>query len=95
MRTEFRTQAPCALGLQSQLHSDYKSITTLKALIGCDLNGLVIFALEFFTGCIWDKQICEQSSNVLETLKLKGYIKDGDAIMADKGSTIREELGKL
>lgn len=95
--TEFRTQAPCALGLQSQLYSDYKSSTTLKALIGCDPNGSVIFASELFTGCISDKQICEQSGfyNVLETLKLQGYIKDGDAIMADKGFTIREELSKL
>lgn len=87
--TEFRTQAPCILGSQS----DYKSSsTTLKALIGCDPNGS-----ELFKGCISDKQIFEQSGfyNVLETLKLKGYMKDGDAIMADKGFTIREELSKL
>lgn len=95
--TEFRTQSPCALGLQSQLYSDYKSSTTLKALIGCDPNGSVIFASELFTGCISDKQICEQSGfyNVLESLKLEGYVKDGDAIMADKGFTIREELSNL
>lgn len=95
--TEFRTQAPCALGLQSQLYSDYKSNTTLMALIGCDLNGSVIFASELFTGCISDKQIFEQSGlyNVLETFKLKGYIKDGDTIMADRGFTIRKELSKL
>ncbi|XP_062584151.1 uncharacterized protein LOC134279217 [Saccostrea cucullata] len=95
--TEFRTQAPCALGLQSQLYSDYKSSTTLKALIGCDPNGSVIFASELFTGCISDKQICEQSGfyDVLETLQSKGYVKEGDAIMADKGFTIKEELSKL
>lgn len=95
--SEFRTQAPCALGLQSQLYSDYKSSTTFKALIGCDPNGSVIFASELFTGCISDKQICEQSGfyNVLESLKLEGYVKDGDAIMADKGFTIREELSNL
>ena len=47
--TEFRTQAPYALGLQTQLYSDYKSSTTLKTLIGCDPNGSVIFASELFT----------------------------------------------
>ena len=95
--TEFKTQAPCALGLQSQLYSDYKSSTTLKALIGCDPNGSVIFASELFTGSISDKQITEQSGfyDVLVTLKSKGYVMDGDAVMADKGFTIKEELAKI
>jgi hypothetical protein len=34
--TEFKTQVPNALALQSQMYSDYKSSTTFKALIGCD-----------------------------------------------------------
>lgn len=55
--TEFRIQAPCALGLQSQLYIDHKFSTTLKALIGCDPNGSVIFASELFTARISDKQI--------------------------------------
>lgn len=51
---------------------------------------------EMFTGCIWDKQICEQSIiYVLGTLKLQGYIQDSDCIVADKGFTIREEWSKL
>lgn len=93
----FRTQVPCALGLQRQFYSDYKSSTTLNASIGCNPNGSVIFASEMFTWCIWDKQICEQSGfyNVLQTFKLQGYIKDGDCIMADKGFTIRDELSWL
>lgn len=47
--------------------------------------------------CISDKRNCEQSGfyNVLETLKLQGYIKDVDTNMADKEFSIREELSKL
>jgi hypothetical protein len=55
--TELKTQTPCALGLQSQLISDYKSSTTLKALIGCDPSGSVTFISELFTGSISDKAI--------------------------------------
>lgn len=60
-------------------------------------SGFVIFASALFTWCISDQQICEQSGfyNVIETLKLKGYVKDGDAVMADKGFTIKEEWSKL
>ena len=59
--TEFKTQTPSALGLQSQLYSDYKSSTTLKALVGCDSSGSVTFISELFTGSMSDKAICEQS----------------------------------
>lgn len=92
--TEFKTQSPCALGIQSQLYSDYKSNTTLKALIGCDPSGSVLFISELFTGSISDKAITEQSGfyDLLKTLKEKGMINDGDAVMADKGFTIEKEL---
>lgn len=95
--TELRTQTPCALGLQSQMYSDYKSSTTLKALIGCDPNGSVVFMSELFTGSISDKAITEQSGfyEVLNSLILKGYVQEGDAVMADKGFTIKEELKEL
>ena len=49
------------LGHQSQLYSGYKSSTILKALVGCDLNGIVVFISGLFTGYISDKAICEQS----------------------------------
>ncbi|KAK3103012.1 hypothetical protein FSP39_015758 [Pinctada imbricata] len=95
--TEFKTQTPCALGLQSQLYSDYKSSTTLKALVGCDPNGSVTFISELFTGSISDKAITEQSGfyDVILSLKSKGYINDGDAVMADKGFTIKDELAEF
>ena len=95
--TEMKTQVPCALALQSQLYSDYKSSTTLKALIGCDPRGTVIFVSELFTGSESDKALTEQSGfyDLLKILKLHGYVKEGDAIMADKGFTIGDELKKL
>jgi hypothetical protein len=95
--TEFKTQVPNALALQSQMYSDYKSSTTLKALIGCDPSGSVIFISELFTGSISDKMICEESGfyAILKDLLNHGYINPGDGIMADKGFTIQEELNKL
>lgn len=95
--TEIKTQTPCALGIQSQLYSDYKSNTTLKALVGCDPCGSIIFISELFTGSISDKVITEQSGfyDLLASLKNHGYIIEGDAVMADKGFTIENELKKL
>lgn len=95
--TELQTQSPCALALQSQLYSDYKSSTTLKCLIGCDPRGSLLFVSELFTGCISDKQLTEQSGfyDLLRTLKSIGYIQDKDAIMADKGFTIQTEIENL
>lgn len=95
--TDFKTQVPSALALQSQLYSEYKSSTTLKALIGCDPSGSVLFVSELFTGAISDKAITERSGfyDVLKTLKAHGYIKDGDAVMAHKGFQISEELKEI
>lgn len=95
--TEFKTQTPSALGLQSQMYSDYKSNTTLKGLIGCDPSGSVIFISELFTGSISDKAITEQSGfyELLSKLKEKGYVAEGDSVMADKGFTIEKELESL
>ena len=78
--TELKTQKPHGLALQSQMYSDYKSNTTLKALIGCDPNGTVTFVSELFTGSISDKLITEQSGfiNLLQQLIHEGYLKSGD-----------------
>ena len=95
--TEFKTQAPNALGLQSQMYSDYKSSTTLKALIGCDPSGSIIFISELFTGSISDKLLCQESGfyDMLKLLLENKFILPGDAVMADKGFTIHGELAKL
>ena len=95
--TELKTQSPCALGLQSQMYSDYKSSTTLKCLIGCDPSGSLIFVSELFTGSISDKALTNDSGfyDILKTLLEKNYLKPGDAVMADKGFTIDDELKQL
>ena len=79
------------------MYSDYKSSTTLKALIGCDPSGSVTFISELFTGSIPDKAITEHSGfyDLITQLKQHGYVKEGDAVMADKGFTIGRELKEL
>ena len=92
--TEIKTHVPKAMQLQSQLYSNYKSSTTLKCLIGCDPRGNLMFVSELFTCSISDKALTEQSGfyETLKILKLHGYVKDGDAIMVDKGFNIEKEV---
>ena len=95
--TELKTEKPTSLSLQSQLYSDYKSSTTLKGLVGCDPCGSLMFVSELFTGSISDKEITERSGfyDLLRKLKTSNFVIDGDAVMADKGFTIGNELQKL
>lgn len=93
--TEIKTQVPSALGLQSQLYStcNYKSSTTLKALIGCDPNGCVMFVSELFIGSISDKAITEQSGfyDLLKVLKEHKYIQEGVLLWWIKGLTLKKK----
>ncbi|XP_041350881.1 uncharacterized protein LOC121369871 [Gigantopelta aegis] len=91
------TQSPCALALQSQMYSDYKSSTALKCLIGCDPCVSLMFVSELFTGSVSDKEITTNSGffDLLKALLQRGYLLEGDAGMADKGFTIGNELEKL
>ncbi len=68
--TELKTEVPCALGLQSQMFSAYKSSCTLKGLVGCDPSGSLVFLSELFTGSISDKILTEKSGfyDLLEKL---------------------------
>lgn len=52
-----------------------------------------MFISELFTGSISDKVITEQSGfyELLSLLKVHGYVKEGDAVMEDKGFTIEKE----
>ena len=95
--TEIKIQKPSALKAQSQCYSDYKGTTTLKCLVGIDPRGTVIFVSELFSGSISDKEICKQSGfyKLLQDLKNRGFIQNGDAIMADKGFTIEDEHNDL
>ena len=91
--TDLKTEAPWAHGVQNQLHSDYKSTTTYKGLVGCDPRGSLMFVSELFAGSIPDKVITKQSGfyETIKHLKEAGYVLDDDAIMAD----IHDELKDL
>ena len=74
--TELKAEAPWAHGVQSPLHSDYKSTTTFKGLVGCDPRGSLMFVSELFTGSISDKVITKQSGfyETIKQLKEAGYV---------------------
>ncbi|XP_051813815.1 uncharacterized protein LOC127536712 isoform X2 [Acanthochromis polyacanthus] len=95
--TELRIQKPSSLQLQSQTFSDYKSTNTLKALIACDPRGAVTFISTLFTGSISDREIFNQCgiTTLLEGLIECGYLKKGDALMADKGFLIEKDVESL
>ena len=95
--TELKIQVPNSLQKHSESYSTYKAYTTFKSLIGVDPNGGIMFVSPLFEGSISDKQIV-QRSGFLETMKQKiqrGELKKGDAIMADKGFDIGDDLAKV
>ena len=95
--TELKIQVPSSLQKHSESYSTYKSCTTFKSLIGVDPNVGILFVSQLSEGYISDKQIV-QRSGFLETVKQKvqcGELKEGDAIMADKGFDISDDLAKL
>ena len=95
--TELRIQTPSSLLRQSQSNSSYKSTNTFKSLIGVDANGGIVFVSQLYTGSISDKEIVIRSG-FLEIPKNKvavGEILAADAVMADKGFNIGDELKKV
>lgn len=95
--TELKTQKPSGLKQQSQCYSEYKSSTTLKSLVVVDPLGNLMYASVLCTGAMSDNDICEESGfyKYLQKLKESGIICEGDAIMADKGFRIEDDLAKL
>lgn len=95
--TEVKCQKPSSLRSQSQCYSDYKSSTTLKALVGVDPRGSFTFISHLFSGSISDKDICHKSGlfKFLELLIQSGKLLPGDAVMVDKGFLIESELTSL
>ncbi|PFX16519.1 Cubilin [Stylophora pistillata] len=83
--TEIFVQTPTSLLLQSQLHSTYKSNTTLKGLIGSTPYGTISFVSSLYTGGISDKGIT-RCSGILDLLE------PGDSVMAEKGFDIEDLL---
>ena len=95
--TELRIQTPSSLLRQSQSYSSYQSTNTFKSLIGVDAKGGIVFVSQLYTGSISDKEIVIRSG-FLEILKNKvavGEILADDAVMADKGFDIGDELKKV
>lgn len=95
--TELKIQKPSSLLSQSQTYSEYKSANTFKGLIGIDPRGSVIFISPLFSGSISDKQLCHDCGllNYLQELLAAGHVLEGDAVMADKGFLIRDELNAI
>ena len=94
---ELKIQTPSARQRQSQTYSNYKSTNTFKCLIGTDSRGAIIFLSHLYTGRISDKEICTRSG-FFDLLKKKidsGQVNNGDAVMADKGFRIEDELKEL
>lgn len=92
--TELQIEVPSSLQKQSETYSSYKSHTTLKCLLGVDPKGGIIFVSQLYEGSISDKEIVKRSG-FLSVLKQKlemGELHKGDAVMADKGFDIENEL---
>jgi len=95
--TELKIEKPSSLKSQSQCYSDYKSATTLKALVGVDPRGSFIFISMLFAGSISDKDITSQSGllTMLQQLLDNGHLQKGDGVMVDKGFLIASEIEQL
>ena len=96
--TKLKIEKPSGLLSQSQWYSDYKSSTTLKAQVGVDPRGSLIFILMLFSESISDKKITNDSGFfffflTLETIgsKMPVKLKKGDFLMVDMGLSIKEE----
>ena len=94
---EIKIQKQSSLTVQSRLHSDCKSGTSLKGLIGVDPRGSIIFVSMLFSGDISDEDITAQSGfyNILKDMKKAGKIHEGDGVMAGKGFRIKTEIEQI
>ncbi|XP_028411611.1 uncharacterized protein LOC114534369 [Dendronephthya gigantea] len=88
--TELFCQSPSSLSIQSSLFSYYKHHVTYKGLLGIAPSGAITFISQLYSGSVSDKEIVNSSGLLNKEL----WDKD-DAIMADRGFTIEEELSKI
>ena len=72
------------------MYSQYKSHVTYKGLVGISPSGAVTFVSQLFEGCISDNDIVRRSGFLQPKLW-----SSGDAVMADRGFTIEEDLKPL
>ena len=87
---EFKVKVPSKLFLHKLFYSDYKSHTTVKVLVGIAPGGGFNFISSAYPGSISDKDITFRSGILNPQLW-----EHGDAIMADRGFTIKEYTDTL
>lgn len=83
--TEISVDKAENLKMRCTTYSNYKSRTTLKALVGVSPNGVIVFVSDLYGGSTSDKQI-------VQNCNLFAYLEAGDMLMADKGFNIRQIL---
>jgi hypothetical protein len=88
--TELFCQSPSSLSIQSSLFSYYKHHVTYKGLLGIAPSGAITFISQLYSGSVSDKEIVKRSG-----LLNKELWDENDAIMADRGFTIEEELSEI
>ena len=79
--TELRCQTPADPLLQSEMYSQYKSHSTMKAMVGMAPHGPITFVSKLYGGSISDKELFKRSG--IQHLLTKDM-----AVMADKGFLI-------
>jgi len=87
---EFKVETPSSLFIHKMMYSDYKSHTTVKALVGIAPGGGFTFVSNIYPGSISDKEIVVKSG-----LLNKNLWENGDGLMADRGFLIEEYVKPL
>ena len=83
--TEVSIDVPGDLNHHCSTYSNHKGRATFKALVACAPNGVLVYASDLYGGSTHDKAITKDCG-ILDCLDT------GDAILADKGFTIRDLL---
>ena len=83
--TEIFMEMPSSLRSQSETYSSYKHHNTAKGLIGIAPCGAISFVSNLYAGRCSDKAITKDSG-------IYDLLEPGDAVMADKGFTIEDDL---
>jgi len=82
--TEMNIQRASASNAQRETFSSYKHRVTMKALVGIDLAGTIIYGSELYAGRTSDKKLFNDCGII-------DQLKPGDAVMVDKGFLIAKE----
>ena len=83
--TEIFVEQPAIPELQQLTFSSYKNHNTYKGLIGISPTGAVVFVCDLYPGSITDRELTRRCG-ILDMLD------KGDAVMADRGFDIEEDL---